>query len=207
MKMLLKEMKEKVFSLIEEYEPAAAHLAEDEDIINKVNGVINSIQMDLMPYRPIPSSHTFEIDEDDSKVIDLSTVEDIYQVTRIILNDVNRKETYFTYIDEFHIKLDDDFVGTVDVYYHKIPTLCKTLFEGTEQEIEEERTQEDEEYEFEIDAVLLEVMPYGVARDLLRLDMISQYGTYFERTYNEKKQMLDSRRTRGYILIEGGDDI
>jgi hypothetical protein len=50
-------------------------------------------------------------------------------------------------------------------------------------------------------------MPYGIARDLLRLDMISSYGSYFERTYNELKAQIDSRRTKGMISFVGGIDI
>ena len=48
--MTLKEMKIKVFSLIEEYYPELSGLAEDEDVLNKINGVVNSIQTDLMKY-------------------------------------------------------------------------------------------------------------------------------------------------------------
>ena len=49
--MTLKEMKIKAFSLIEEYYPNQTHYAEDEDVLNKINGVVNQIQLDLMKYR------------------------------------------------------------------------------------------------------------------------------------------------------------
>ena len=69
--MTLKEMKIKIFSLIEEYYPERADLAEDSDVLNKINGVINSIQLDLMKYRKLNASYEVEITKEDSKIINL----------------------------------------------------------------------------------------------------------------------------------------
>ena len=63
--MTLKEMKIKTFSLIEEYYPDEPKLAEDEDVQNKINGVVNQIQLDLMKYRKINANTTIEITEED----------------------------------------------------------------------------------------------------------------------------------------------
>ena len=46
--MTAKEMKIKVFSLIEEYYPEQISLADDQDVRYKINGAINQIHMDLM---------------------------------------------------------------------------------------------------------------------------------------------------------------
>ena len=201
--MKLKEMKEKTFALIEELYPELNNLAEDEDVINKINGVVNSVQMDLMKFRKITANEEIEIELDDDRIIDLKDYDDIYQLNKVIL--VPNEEdmvTTFNMIDNTTLEIDNSFAGTIRIYYYKYPTLCKTMFNN-----DTERQNEDNRYSFELDPVLLEIMPYGIARDLLRLDMISNYGSYFERTYNELIQRLDSRNTAGFITIEGGIDL
>lgn len=201
--MKLKEMKEKTFALIEELYPELSNLAEDEDVINKINGVVNSVQMDLMKFRKITANEEIEIELDDDRIIDLKDYDDIYQLNKVIL--VPNEEdmiTTFNMIDNTTLEIDNSFAGTIRIYYYKYPTLCKTMFNN-----DTERQNEDNRYVFEIDPMLLEIMPYGIARDLLRLDMISNYGSYFERTYNDLIQRLDSRNTAGFITIEGGIDL
>lgn len=202
--MTLKEMKIKVFSLIEEYYPELTGLAEDEDVLNKINGIVNSIQLDLMKYRKIPANTEIEIKENSDRIITISDeINDLYQLNKVILvpsdNTISKD---FEMLDEDNIQVNDDFVGTVRLFYYKYPRTVKVSFEESE-----DKDQYDENFKFDIDLVLQEVMPYGIARDLLRLDMISVYGTYFEKTYNELKQQLDSRRTAGIITIYDGEDI
>ena len=201
--MTLKEMKIKAFSLIEEYYPEASGLAEDEDVLNKVNGVVNSIQLDLMKYRRIPANTEIEIKENSSKTISLSEeISDIYQLNKIILVSEDGFSKDFSMIDEDLIELDKDFIGTVKIYYYKYPKMVKIDFDE-----DEDQDEYDKNFKFDVDLIVQEIMPYGIARDILRLDMISNYGTYFERTYNEMKQQLDSRKTAGIINIYGGEDI
>ena len=202
--MTLKDMKIKVFSLIEEYYPELSGLAEDEDVLNKINGVINSIQLDLMKYRKIPANTEIDLKATDDRIITLSDeIKDLYQLNKIILEPSNadgNKE--FILLDDDNLMVNDNFEGRIRIFYYKYPKTVQLTFEN-----DTERDEYDESFKFDIDLPLLEVMPYGVARDLLRLDMISVYGTYFERTYNELKQQLDSRRTAGIITIVGGEDI
>ena len=202
--MTLKEIKIKTFSLIEEYYPEASGLAEDEDVLNKINGVVNSIQLDLMKYRRIPANTEIDIDEDSDRIITISDeISDIYQINKIILvperEDMSKN---FNMIDDNNIELEEGFAGQVRIYYYKYPRMVKIDFEE-----DEDQDEYDTNFKFDLDLALQEVMPYGIARDILRLDMISVYGTYFERTYNELKQQLDSRKTAGIINIYGGEDI
>lgn len=200
--MTLKDIKIKTFSLIEEYYPELSGLAEDDDVLNKINGVVNSVQMDLMHFRKIPAHTEIEIKEEDSNIINLSGVKDLYQVNKLIFTPDNENMiTTYNYLDPVTLELDKDFKGKITIYFYKYPEEIKLTFED-----EEQRDLYDEEYKFEIDRKLLEIMPYGIARDLLRLDMISNYGSLFEKTYNELIQRLDSRRTTGYVFIEGGID-
>ena len=156
-----------------------------------------------MKYRKLPANTEIDVKENSSRIITLSEeISDIYQINKIILDSEDGKSHSFSYIDEDNIEVDDDFVGKIRVYYYKYPKMAKVSFEENE-----DKDDYDNNFKIDIDLVLQEVMPYGMARDILRLDMISQYGTYFERTYNEMKQQLDSRRTAGVINIVGGDDI
>ena len=45
LKVKLKEMKVNTFSLIEEYYPELKNLAEDADVINKINSVVNNVSI------------------------------------------------------------------------------------------------------------------------------------------------------------------
>ena len=98
--------------------------------------------------------------------------------------------------------LPDDYEGTFTIYYYKYPKLIKTSFST-----DEEREKEDKNYKFELDLDLQEIMPYGIASDLLKMDMISNYGKYFYERYLEMKNAIDGRKTSGIIRAFGGVDI
>ncbi len=202
--MTLKEMKIKTFSLIEEYYPDKKDLAEDSDVLNKINGVVNSIQLDLMKYRKLNSSYEVEITKEDSKIINLKELlDDLYQLNKIVFD----KDVEYEMPNDETIILPSDYEGTFTIYYFKYPELLEIIFEGTEEEQEIERLEQDEDYEFELDADVLEVMPYGIAADLLKMDMISNYGKYFDERYRELKNSIDPRRNSASVMISGGIDI
>ena len=193
--MTLREMKIKVFSLIEEYYPNLKEMAEDEDVLNKINGVINQIQLDLMPYRKLTANATIEVAQDDDKTINLKDyIEDMYQLNKIVFNDA----VSYDMPDDDTIILPEDYEGEFTIYYYKYPELV---------ELEPSTENYDNTYEFELDNILLEIMPYGVAADLLKMDMISNYGRYFYERYLEMKNRIDSRKSNGIIAFEGGIDV
>lgn len=195
--MTAKEMKIKCFSLIEEYYPENSKMAEDEDVLYKINGVINQIQMELMPLRKIEASMEIEVSKDDDRELDLKNyIDDLYQIDTIKLDEDYEMPNDTTMI------LPEDYEGTFKVYYYKYPELMKLTFET-----EEESNAYDNQYEFELDPDLLEVMPWGIAATLLKMDMITNYGRYFEERYNLLKSSIDTRRSSGRITIVGGVDI
>ena len=197
--MKLKEMKVKTFSLIEEYYPELSGLAEDEDVLNKINGVVNSIQLELMKYRKINAYQEFTIEKEDNKKINLKDeLEDMYQLNKIVFD----KETDYQMPNDDILVLPKDYEGTFTIYYYKYPTLAKVLFDN-----EEDKEVEDNSFEFELDRDILEVMPYGIAADLLKMDMISGYGRYFYERYSEMRNNIDPRKTSGTIKIEGGYNV
>lgn len=193
--MKLKEMKVNTFSLIEEYYPELKNLAEDADVINKINGVVNNVSMELMRIKKIPTSETMKVTN--RKTINLKEEigDEFYQIKNIV------GVTGYNMLDDVTMQLPEGFSGEITFYYYKYPKMVKTLFEG-----DEERQAEDESFEFDLDADLLHIMPYGIAADLLKMDMISGYGRYFYERYNELKNRIDPRRTSGVIYSEGGCD-
>ena len=201
--MTAKEMKIKTFSLIEEYYPEKAELADDQDVIYKINGVINSIMLDLMKYRKIPTKYSYTLNEN-NKTLALSSIPDFYQLNTIPdieYNVVGNIEIIFNTED---LELPKE----ITIYYYKYPSLMDLTFEATSTQTKEEVSAKyDESFEIELDLDLQEIMPYGIASDLLKNDMISGYGRYFYERYTELKGLIDSRKTQGMAIITGGIDL
>ena len=203
--MTLKEMKIKTFSLIEEYYPEKSNLAEDSDVLNKINGVVNQIQLDLMKYRKLNASYEVTITKEDSKTINLKDLlDDIYQLNKLVFD----KDIEYEMPNDETIILLDNYEGLFTIYYYKYPTLVDVLFkDSTPETLEQDRLKEDETYKFELDLDLLEIMPYGIAKDLLKMDMISNYGKYFQEEYERLKSQIDPRRNNASVMISGGIDV
>ena len=198
--MTAKEMKIKVFSLIEEYYPEQISLADDQDVRYKINGAINQIQMDLMKYKKIPFKYKTTIKKD-NPVLLLNSIPNFYQLNKI-------PKVEYEIIGDYEIKFNVEKDTNVEVYYYKLPELMDLTFEATDTKTAEEVSAEyDESFEFELSAELQEIMPYGIAADLLKQDMISSYGKYFYERYLEMKNMIDSRKTISTATVTGGVDI
>ncbi len=179
--MTLQEMKKKVLGLIEELNPSSPALTDDPDIATKLNDVINQIQNELARIKKIPAKKTLEVlnnDEVDLKDID----EKIYQLN--IVRGVENVVLGDTILFNGH--------GTAKVYYYKYPT-----------QITSETTNE---YEFELSQDLLEIMPYGVAGDLLKSDISANYGQIYSSRYEQLKQQFDPRYHTGSIYIDTGGE-
>jgi hypothetical protein len=50
-------------------------------------------------------------------------------------------------------------------------------------------------------------MPYGVAADLLKSDVSTEYGTIYATRYESMKQQLDPRYQLATVYVEGGVSI
>lgn len=179
--MTLKEMKNKVLKLIEEIAPNSATLTNDPDIAAKINDVINQIQNELSRIKKIAVREEFEVTEGEIEDFD-DWLDDFYQLNLI-------KGVEHHIIDKSVEFLGD---GTAQVYYYKYP---KQITSDTE----------DDEYKFELSRDLLEIMPYGVAADLLKSDISANYGQVYSNRYETMLQRLDPRYHTGNIWI--GDDV
>jgi hypothetical protein len=180
--MTLEEMKVKVYSLIEEYSENAENLTEDEDLALKMNSVINQIQNELARFKKIEEYTTLDGREGD--VVDFKDVDkNLYQLN--IVRGLNAE------IIGQKIKFNE--TGTAEVYYYKYPTQINS------------DTDDSEELDLSIDA--LEIMPYGVAADLLKSDVSSNYGQIYAQRYQEMKNELDPRYAMGSVYIDGGIEV
>lgn len=180
--MTLEEMKRKTYSLIEEYSEESNDLTEDEDLATKINSVINQIQTELTRFKKIPVDVEMTVNK--GQTIHLKDIDkNIYQL------DLIRGVEYDIKNDK--IKFNED--GTAEIYYYKYPKQITAETEDT--------------YTFELTTDLLEIMPYGVAADLLKSDVSSQYGSIYAARYREMLQALDPRYGTGSVEITGGIEV
>lgn len=180
--MTLTEMKKQVLALIEEINEDSKLLTDDPDISNKIDYVINQIQNELSRIKKIPARKSIEVTE--GQMEDLpKMIDDFYQLN--IIRGVKNN----LYNDTVEFQED----GTAEVFYFKYPTQI------TSETIADE-------YKFELSTDALQIMPYGVAGDLLKSDISANYGQVYSNRYTELKQQLDPRYHTGSIYIEGGTD-
>lgn len=179
--MTLLEIKKKVLQLIEEISDNA-NLTDDPDIKAKLNSVINMVQFELARMKKIPAYVQREVKA--GEVVDMNTLENFYQLRLI------RFAGGFEAIEDMATFMED---GTADIYYYRYPVAITDDTPDT--------------YEFELSLDALELLPYGVAGDLLKSDVSAQYGAIYSQRYETMLQRLDSRYSLGGISFEGGVDI
>jgi hypothetical protein len=180
--MTLEEMKLKVYALIEEYSENADELTEDEDLALKMNSVINQIQNELARMKKIEEYTTVEGEK--GSVVDFKDIdENLYQLNIVRGLDAE--------IIGQKIKFNE--TGTAEVYYYKYPTQIN------------QDTDDTQEIDLSIDA--LEIMPYGVAADLLKSDVSSNYGQVYAARYQEMKNELDPRYAMGAVYIDTSNTV
>lgn len=188
--MTLLEMKKKILRLIEEISEGE-NLTDDPDIKAKLNDVINQIQFELARMKKIPVITTETITESNLE-FGLKTLDDFYQLDRVIFKDNEGNE--LPDVEIFGNYITFPYAGTARIYYFKYP---KRITDYTK----------DDEYKFELSDDALEILPYGVAADLLKSDVSNNYGEIYSKRYETMLQRLDPRYSMGSIYIDGGIDI
>lgn len=186
--MTLKEMKMKVLALIEEINPNNTLLTDDPDIQAKINDVTNQILFELARLKKIPKYVELEVTEGDT--INFSDIAkecgyEVFQVEHICgVNNVPKASgTVF--------KILESGTAEIDVFVYPERITSKT----------------NDTYEFELSEDALEIMPYGIAADLLKSDISAEYGSIYASRYETMKQMLDPRYQMPSIYIDGGISI
>lgn len=186
--MLLSEMKKKVLALIEELNPDNVNLTDDPDISAKMEDVITQIMFELARFKKISDYAEFNVKKGDIyRFEDFKdeTEHEIYQiiVIRGVEYEIKANGTVFKFLED----------GTADIEYYRYPTRITD--------------RNREKYTFELSDDALEIMPYGVAADLLKSDVSTNYGNIYAQRYEQMKQLLDPRYNMGGIVIEGGVNI
>lgn len=184
--MTLLEMKKKMLGLIEELNPDSEYLTDDPDIATKINDVINQILFELARMKKIPKY--IEIEVKQGELIDYERIEkesgsEVYQ-----LNLVEGVACEFKAQGTIIKALESGTMG-IDFFIYPERITEKTSAKG---------------YEFELSPDALEIMPYGVAGDLLKSDVSTEYGRIYSERYETMKLQLDPRYNMGSITIEGG---
>lgn len=185
--MNLKEMKRKYLALIEELNPLSDQLTDDPDIAAKQNDVVNQIMFELVRMKKIPKY--VEIPVKEGQILEFADIETAcgYEVYQISLVGGVR---YVPKASGTVLKFKDSGIAEIDLYVYPERITDKT----------------PDSYEFELSADVLEIMPYGIAADLLKSDVSSEYGSIYATRYETMLQRLDPRHTMHSIYIEGGVD-
>lgn len=186
--MTLNEMKKKVLGLIEELNPNSTMLTDDPDIATKINDVINQIMFELLRIKKIPKYFEMEVQKGD--LITFADFQDeceyeVYQVS--LVSGVK----YLPKANGTVFKVLEDGIMEVECFVYPERITEKTS--GS--------------YEFELSSDVLEVMPYGIAADLLKSDVSAEYGNIYAVRYENMKQQIDTRYHTASISIEGGVNI
>lgn len=187
--MTLLEMKKKMLGLIEELNPESEFLTDDPDIATKINDVINQVLFELARMKKIPKYCEFQVRE--GELIDYARIEkesgsEVYQISKV--EGVNCEFKAQGTI----IKAMESGTMGVDFFIYPERITEKTNAKG---------------YEFELSPDALEIMPYGIAGDLLKSDVSTEYGRIYSERYENMKVELDPRYNMGSITIEGGVNI
>jgi len=186
--MTLKEMKKKVLGLIEELNPLSELLTDDPDIATKINDVINQILYELARFKKIPKYVEIPVTAGD--VLDFEDIAkaagyEIYQI------DIICGVRYIPKASNTVFKMLETGTAEIDLFVYPEQITEKTK----------------DSYEFELSQDALEIMPYGIAGDLLKSDVSTDYGNIYSSRYQEMLSRLDHRYQMNSIFIDGGLNI
>jgi hypothetical protein len=178
--MTLREMKDRVLSLIEEINPESEYLTDDPDIKEKINYVIDMKQHELARIKKLAASEKVKVKADEQ--LDLyDEFNDFYKLKNITGVSYTLFENLITFNED----------GEATINYYRYP---KLITKDTDMD----------KYKMELSMDVLEIMPYGVAADILKSDVSAQYGRVYEQAYQQALQMLDINTTDGIYEIKGG---
>lgn len=184
--MNLLEAKKKVFGMIEELNPNAKALTDDPDLAAKVNEIFNQVMFELARIKRLPKYVEIEVKKGDLVTFDTIEAASGYAVYQV---DTVSGAAFARKAKGTIIKALED--GTLEIEFFAYP---ERITEKTA----------DKAYEFELSADLLEILPYGVAADLLKSDVSTEYGRVYAERYERMKAELDPEYESATYTFEGG---
>ncbi len=184
--MTLLDMKIKVLGLIEELNPESEFLTDDPDIATKINDVINMIMYEMCRFKKLAKYITMNVTKGD--LVTFEQIEnkcgyEVYQVQNFsgIEHETKAQGTVFKILETGTAEID------MFVFPERITNKTK-----------------DKAYEFELGSDVLEIMPFGIAADLLKSDVSTEYGRIYAQRYEALKESLDPRNKMMSVSVEGG---
>lgn len=183
--MTLGELKRKVFALIEELDTGRAEMTADPDLALKINDVVCQILYELARMKKIPKYCELEVHAGE-----LITFEDIegevgypvYQVS--LFGGVD----YVPKANNTVFKIQGDGVAEIDCFVYPEHIDHKTK----------------DNFELELSPDVLEIAVYGIAADILKADVSTEYGSIYATRYESMKQTLDPRHSMNMVTVVGG---
>ena len=187
--MTLQEMRYKYLSLIEEVSPDNEYLTADQDLAAKQNEVVNQKMFELARMKKIPKYAEMKVTA--GQLLNFETIgnavgNDIYQLGMV------RGVHYDAKASGTVLKILEDGIAEIDCFVYPERVTDKTNAKA---------------YEFELSPDALEILPYGIAADLLKSDASAEYGKIYADAYENMLQRLDPRYQMPSVYIEGGVDI
>lgn len=186
--MKLIEMKKKVLGLIEELNPDSDLLTDDPDIATKINDVVNMIMFEMARIKKLPGYVEIPVIKGDLitfESIEKASKYEVYQIGSVhgVNCDYKAQGTILKVLED----------GVAEIDFFKYPERITSTTKDS--------------YEFELTNDVLEIMPFGIAGDLLKSDISTDYGRIYSERYEALKQMLDPRYSMPAVYIEGGFNV
>jgi len=183
--MTLFEMKARILALIEEGNPDSAFLTEDPDIAGKLNPVIDQLQFELARLKKLPRFLKLPVKA--GEVLDFAALgkalgAEVYQLGAV------SGVPYTLRAAGSVMVFEEDGVANIECFVY--PTRITRQTADTT--------------ELSLSPDCLEILPYGVAADLLRSDPTAQYGKMYAQRYEDLLRRLDPRYNVAGIFVEGG---
>lgn len=182
------QMKKKVLALIEELNKESELLTDDTDIAAKIDYVINQVMFELARMKKIPKYVEMSVTNGQTITFsDIGTAAQckVYQIDAVCGVPYEQKASGTV------IKFSD--AGTAEIDFFAYPQEITDANKNT--------------YTFDLSDDVLEIMPYGVAADLLKNDVSAGYGNIYTNRYEQMLTRLDSRYKMMTISVDGGVDI
>jgi hypothetical protein len=182
------EMKKKVLGLIEELNPNSELLTDDPDIATKYNDVANQVMFELARMKKIPKYVEMAVTK--GATVTFEDIEnqvgyEVYQIAAVA------GVTYTPKASGTILKFTEDGTAEIDVFVYPERITDKT----------------SSGYEFELSPDALEIMPYGIAGDLLKSDVSAEYGAVYSTRYESMLNRLDPRYMMTSVTVEGGVNV
>lgn len=171
--MTLGDIKKRTLALIEALDTSLDLLTDDVDFQKKINYCVDQVQTELAQIKPIVKKESYTATDDD---LDFSLPDNFYQVEKLTTN---------YYIYDGNIVFDE--AGDYDMYYSTLPTTITAS------------TADTATMELSLDC--LNAMPYGVASDMLKADVSTDYTVYAER-YTALLNQLRTLKTKASVFVD-----